>query len=251
MPTSTESPGWIPADWPAGNWIRAGTTIRTGGISRGAYASMNLAGHVGDDPQAIRENRRRLTTYMTLPAEPVWLEQVHGSRVIAAHKYDSRRADAAWTDQPGIVCVVLTADCLPLLLCNRDGTRVAAVHVGWRGLAAGVVQEAITTLAPAGNLLAWLGPCIGPGAFEVGNDVYQACCSVVPGAEDAFVPVRHNHWLADLPQLVRQVLISLGVSECHGDGSCTYSDDQRFYSYRRDGTTGRMASLIWIDANRL
>lgn len=248
MPANTEIPGWIPANWPAADRVRAGTSTRLGGASRGAYTSLNLAGHVGDDAQAVGENRRRLAARLGLASEPLWLEQVHGKRMIAAHEYASARADAAWTDRPGIVCAVLTADCLPLLLCDRDGTRVAAVHVGWRGLAAGIVKQAVTTLRPAEDLLAWLGPCIGPGAFEVGNDVYQACRSLVAGAEHAFTPHRPDHWLADLSQLVRRVLAGLGVAECHGDDSCTYNDGKRFYSYRRDGTTGRMASLIWMDA---
>jgi polyphenol oxidase len=248
-PGENEIPGWLAADWPVPAGIRAGTSLRGGGASRAPYASLNLAGHVGDDSRAVSENRRRLAALLQLPAEPIWLEQIHGNRVIAAHDHDSNTADAAWTDQPGIVCAILTADCLPLLLCDRHGTRVAAVHVGWRGLAAGIIDQTVTALAPAGELLAWMGPCIGPDAYEVGDDVYQACRSLAAQARAAFTPTRPGHWLADLPQLVRLILADKGVAGCYGGDCCTYSDANRFYSYRRDGATGRMASLIWIDAD--
>lgn len=243
-----DSPGWIAADWPAPTGVRAGCSTRTGGMSQAAYTSLNLAAHVGDSPRAVAENRRRLAEHLRLPAEPAWLDQRHGSKVIAAHAADSLAADAAWTDRPGVVCAVLTADCLPLLLCDRDGSRVAAIHVGWRGLTAGIVSEALAKLGHTDDLLAWIGPCIGPQAYEVGADVYQACRALGVGLDGAFVPGRRNHWLASLPELVRRLLSAHGVTACHGGIHCTFTDSSSFYSYRRDGVTGRMASLIWIDA---
>jgi polyphenol oxidase len=247
-PGRSKPPGWIAADWPAPAGVRAGTSTRAGGISQSPYSSLNLATHVGDEPNAVAENRRRLAEHLHLPGEPNWLVQVHGNRLIAAHAHDSLPADAAWSDRPGTVCAVLTADCLPLLLCNRDGTRVAAVHVGWRGLAAGIITHVVATLAPAKALLAWLGPCIGPDAFEVGSDVYETCRLLSPDADAVFTVSRPGHWLADLRQLARMVLADAGVNDCYGGNYCTYTDSSRFYSYRRDGTTGRMASLIWMDA---
>lgn len=239
---------WIVADWPAPAHIHAVTTTRLGGNSREPYASFNLARHVGDDTAAVSSNRQQLKQGLNLPAEPLWLSQIHGCRVVPAHASDPAAADAGWTDQTGVVCAVLTADCLPLLLCDRTGSCVAAVHVGWRGLVAGVVDAAVATLpADPANILAWLGPTIGPQAFEVGPDVLAACREAIDQTENCFTPVRTGHWLADLPRLVTLALHQSGVDSAYNSGLCTYSDTERFYSYRRDGVTGRMASLIWMD----
>lgn len=244
----TES-AWINARWPAPAHVRAGTTTRHGGCSAAPYDSFNLAAHVGDDARHVAINRKRLRQMLELPGEPAWLKQVHGNRVVQADGSRATEADASWTRTPGTVCVVLTADCLPLLLCDRNGSCVAAVHVGWRGLTAGVIQATVERLpaAPA-DLLAWLGPCIGPSAFEVGNDVYRACSELLPDVGKAFQPGRPGHWWADLPALATLVLRQTGVTACHVSGLCTHADGQRFYSHRRDGRTGRMASLIWIAA---
>ena len=242
---------WIVPDWPAPARVRAISTTRRGGVSRGPWAGFNLADHVGDDPQAVTANRLTLREALALPVDPTWLRQVHGCTVADASGRPGCSADAAFADRPGIVCAVLTADCLPVLLCNRAGTRVAAVHAGWRGLAAGVVERALDRFGddPA-DILAWLGPAIGPQAFEVGPDVLAAFTESDPGAEVCFRPLAgRQRWLADLYGLARRRLKARGISAVSGGELCTYSDPVRFYSYRRDGETGRMATLIWLDAN--
>jgi hypothetical protein len=240
---------WIIPDWPAPSWVKAVTTTRTGGVSVGAYASMNLAEHVADAPLAVAENRRRLREQLALPAEPVWLQQVHGRGIVAADdELPGAEGDGAVSRIPGQVCVVMTADCLPVLLCDRAGTRVAAVHAGWRGLAGGVIEAAVAALeCPGNSVLAWLGPAIGPQAFEVGTEVRAAFVAQMPAAAEAFTP-QGERWRADLYRLAYQRLAALGITEVYGGGLCTYEDAARFYSYRRDGATGRMATLIWLES---
>ncbi len=234
-------------DWPAPPTVRALSTTRLGGVSRGPYDSLNLGLHVGDDPQAVRENRRRLA--LQLPAEPLWLNQVHGTDV-APHRRSSAEvtADASFTSAAGAVCGVMTADCLPVLLCDRAGSVVAAAHAGWRGLLAGVLENAIRAMGvPPGQLMAWLGPAIGPGAFEVGDDVRDAFAARSTEAIAAFVAATApGKWMADLYLLARLRLAAAGVSDVHGGGLCTHSEPERFFSYRRDGRTGRQATLIWL-----
>jgi len=241
---------WIEPDWPAPAAVRALCTTRSGGVSRGSYASLNLADHVGDEPSRVEQNRALLRAHLGLPTDPLWLRQVHGCSVVdVAGDPRGCQADAAIALRPGEVCAVMTADCLPLLLCDRGGYRVAAVHAGWRGLAEGVIEAAVSRLAvPTRDVLCWLGPAIGPQAFEVGADV--RACFLAEGGDDAkasFRPVRDGKWLADLYSLARMRLHRCGVLEVWGGGLCTYSDRERFFSYRRDGVTGRMASLIWIE----
>ncbi len=234
-------------DWPASARICAGTSGRAGGVSRGAYASLNLATHVGDDPAAVAENRRRLRLDLALPSEPHWLEQVHGCAVVtAAPAEEECQADASVATLPGQVCAVLTADCLPVLFCDRAASRVAAAHAGWRGLRAGVLEQTVARLGEPAELMAWLGPAIGPQAFEVGEEVRTAFVEQQPAAAAAFVPSPAGRWLADLYLLARQRLAAVGVTAVYGGHWCTHGDAERFYSYRRDGTTGRMASLIWL-----
>jgi YfiH family protein len=240
---------WIEPEWPAPPQVRAVCTTRTGGLSQGPFASMNPADHTGDDPACVEANRALLRRALALPAEPYWLRQVHGCEV--AETGSARpgcAADAAVAQRAGEVCAVLTADCLPLLLCDREGTRVGAVHAGWRGLAAGVIEVAVTRIdTPPGDLLCWLGPAIGPDHFEVGDEVRREFVRT-GGAEagNAFRPGAPGKWLADIFALARQRLYSLGVERVWGGNVCTYADPGRFFSYRRDGVTGRMASLIWI-----
>lgn len=240
----------IVPDWPAPANVRTLITTRGGGMSKGPYASMNPADHVGDDPGAVLKNRALLRGL--LPNEPHWLKQVHGTGVHVAGAPSSSppEADACISRTPGAACVVLTADCLPLLLCDEAGTVVGAAHAGWRGLCAGVIERTVEAMgAPGERLLAWLGPAIGPTAFEVGEDVREAFMRVDPAAAKAFTPgAAAGKWLVDIYLLARQRLARAGVTRVFGGGACTYSDNARFFSYRRDRATGRLASLIWIAA---
>jgi len=241
--------------------VRAYGTTRLGGVSKLPWESFNLAAHVGDGPDAVEKNRETLTNSLGLPSSPRWLEQVHGNTVVeitdhtgiaradhALHTHAPCRGDAAIAKKQGIVCAVLTADCLPVLFCDRAGTCVAAAHAGWRGLAGGVLEATVAALdAAPENLLAWLGPAIGPEAFQVGAEVREAFVRTRPEAALAFVPSPPGHWRADLYLLVRQRLGRLGIREVFGGDFCTWRDTKQFFSYRRDGVTGRMASLIWIE----
>jgi YfiH family protein len=236
---------WIVPAWPAPANVKAFITTRAGGVSSGAYASLNLGHHTGDDPRAISANRERLRT--ALPQEPKWLKQMHGNSVVEADRLAGMpEADSAIARNPNTVCAVLVADCVPVLITDRAGTAVAIAHCGWRGLARGVIENAVERMSVAPeNLLAYLGPGIGPRAFEVGADVRNAFLACDAQAEAAFTPRADGKWLADLYLLARQRLARAGVSSTYGGGLCTYSDPKRFFSYRRDRTTGRMAALIW------
>ncbi|HUW36212.1 MAG TPA: peptidoglycan editing factor PgeF [Rhodocyclaceae bacterium] len=240
------SPDWIVPGWPAPAAVRALATTRAGGVSVPPYHGCNLATHVGDEPRAVAENRRRLGS--ALPAEPLWLAQVHGTRVVNAEEAESGiEADACVARSAGRVCAVLTADCLPVLLADDAGSVVAAAHAGWRGLAAGVLEQTVAVMAVApARLVVWLGPAIGPAAFEVGQEVREIFCAHDPAAAGAFAANDRGRWQCDLAALARQRLARAGVARVFGGGLCTYSDPGRFYSYRRDGVTGRMASLIWL-----
>ena len=240
---------WLQPEWPAPANVRTASTLRTGGVSAMPFDTLNLGDHVGDAPEAVQSNRQRLREALRLPDEPCWLNQVHGSRVIEAGKSAAPpEADACIARSTGQVCVVMTADCLPVLFCNREGDRVAAAHAGWRGLAGGVLESTVNSLGlPGSQLMAWLGPAIGPDAFEVGDEVRIAFTARDAAAAQAFRPShRAGHWLADLYLLARQDLARLGVQAVYGGGLCTYSDGSRFFSYRRDGKCGRMATLIWL-----
>lgn len=236
-------------DWDAPPKVQALSTTRLGGLSTGAYRSLNLADHVGDDEEIVRANRGRLYRRASVPDEPVWLNQVHGCVVhdIGSGLGGRPDADAAVAFQPGSVCAVMTADCLPVLLCDQAGTVVAAAHAGWRGLAAGVIEATVAGMErPAERLLAWLGPSIGRDQFEVGDEVRAAFCDPTPDSAEAFRPSLNGRWLADLPLLARRRLAALGVQCVTGGDRCTFTEEQTFFSYRRDRVTGRMASLIWL-----
>lgn len=241
-------PQWMTPDWPAPARVKAAATLRTGGVSTGAYASLNLGSHVGDDAAAVAENRRLLKAALQLPAEPVWLNQVHGTNVVVANSQVAPpTADASVALSAGQVCVVLTADCLPVLFCDRQGTRVAAAHAGWRGLAGGVLEATIRALdVPPAQLLAWLGPAIEPEAFEVGPEVREQFISLNAANAAAFQNNARARWQADLYQLARNELARLGVCDVFGGGLRCYADAERFFSYRRDSRTGRMATLVWL-----
>jgi polyphenol oxidase len=238
---------FIVPEWPAPPNVHAFVTTRAGGVSTGPYSSFNLGDHVGDDPTAVAENRRLLRAH--LPTEPVWLKQVHGTRCIdAASAMTDNEADASFARAPGVVCAVLTADCLPVLLCDEAGTVVATVHAGWRGLAAGVIEATIASMdVPGERLMAWLGPAIGPQHFEVGSEVREIFVGRDAHATTAFVARQNGKWLCDIYLLARQRLGVLGIRRIASADFCTVRDAQHFFSYRRDGVTGRMASLIWLD----
>lgn len=239
---------FIEPNWPAPANVRAVTTTRTGGVSVGPFASLNLAAHVGDEEGAVKENRRRVRAALALRNEPLWLDQVHGNTVVDAAAHDSPpTADAAVARSADQICVVLTADCLPVLLCDRAGTRVAAAHAGWRGLACGVLNSTISAMETAPErLLAWLGPAIEQDAFEVGAEVREQFLAMDSSHAQAFQANARGRWQADLYQLARRQLAQAGVEHVYGGSFRCYADRDRFFSYRRDRTTGRMATMAWV-----
>lgn len=238
----------ITPDWAAPRRVRALLTTRRGGVSEGPYASLNLGLRVGDDPARVAENRRRLAGL--LPAPPRWLRQVHGNRVVEADGIDAPpEADSSFTRRPGVVCAVQMADCMPVLFTDRAAQVVAVAHAGWRGLAGGVLENTVAALGvPPDAVIAWLGPAIGPAAFEVGDEVREAFVLGRAAAESAFRPHGQGKWLADLYALARQRLAAVGVTDVGGGDFCTHTDTARFFSHRRDGVSGRMAALVWLEA---
>ena len=283
---TTSRLAWITPDWPAPPAVRVVTTTRSGGVSRAPYASLNLATGTGDAPAAVARNRAMVMSALEIEREPCWLDQVHGSDVVRAARYATApRADAGVGDAGSPPCAVLTADCLPVVLCDTAGTRAGIAHAGWRGLAGGVIERCVAAMErPAGELLAWLGPAIGAESYEVGPEVRGACLAADPGAGRAFTPCAPDRseggppapdrneggppfpaeprrpsapsapvadrWFADLYAIARRRLESLGIERVHGGGFCTCRDADRFFSHRRDGVTGRFATLAWIQPSR-
>ncbi len=243
-------PDLILPDWPAPMRVRAAFTLRQHGVSRPPFDTFNVAAHVGDEPDAVAENRAALRGCLELPAEPAWLEQVHGSRVVDLDRETSLDslgpADASVSRTAARICAIQVADCMPVLFAAADGSGVGAAHAGWRGLAGGVLEATVRAMhAPPGELLAWLGPAIGPAHFEVGEDVRAAFLAADTGAGEAFTANARGRWQCDLQALAKRRLTAMGVARIHGGGWCTYADSARFFSYRRDGRCGRMAALIW------
>lgn len=246
------------ADWPVPAHVRAVMTTRVGGVSSGARGALNLAAHVGDDPAAVARNRSLVRESLALPGEPLWLRQVHGTAVVRHEAFarggtrgaphDAPEADAAVAFEPGRVLAIMTADCLPVAFATRAGDRVGAAHAGWRGLAGGVLERTVEALAadPA-ELVAWLGPAIGPNAFEVGVEVRDAFVADDVAAAGAFTANARGRWQADLYALARLRLERLGVGSVYGGGTCTHADAERWFSYRRDRDAGRMAMLVWLE----
>lgn len=241
---------WIPADWPAPAGIVGGTTCRQGGVSKGSYASLNLAGHVGDANASVQANRQRFITACRLPREPRWLAQVHGKTVVRAEESLDLRADAIVAGGTGQVCLVLTADCLPVLFTSEDGQRVAAAHAGWRGLCEGVLEATVAELAEPSRLMAWFGPAISQAAFEVGSEVRDRFIAEDPAASVCFEPNLRGRWQADLYGLAALRLRRCGVTRLYGGGRCTFAEADQFYSYRRDGQCGRMATFVFRSGNQ-
>ncbi len=244
-------PQVLTPEWRAPRAVRAAFTLRSGGVSVAPFDSLNLGAHVGDSPAAVAENRRRVRDRLNLPAEPAWLEQVHGTRVAdldAPDEAGRAPADAVIARRAGRVCAVQVADCMPVLFAARDASAVAVAHAGWRGLAAGVLEETVAQLGmAAGRLIAWLGPAISMRHFEVGGEVRTALLAGDPGASVAFTHNERGRWQCDLGALARRRLAALGITEVSGGAWCTYAEPARFFSFRRDGRCGRMAALVWLE----
>jgi YfiH family protein len=238
---------WLIPDWPAPAGIKSCVTTRGGGVSLAPFDSFNLGDHVDDDPEAVAANRLRLTSQLDIQA--AWLKQVHGVVVAEADPTQVVEADASWTATPAIACTIMTADCLPALFCDRAGTRVAAAHAGWRGLAAGVLEAAADSLQVAPDqILVWLGPAIGQASFEVGGEVREAFIGTHPQTDAAFIPGKNpGRFMADIYALARLRLAARGITAVYGGGFDTVTDP-RFYSYRQSARNGRFASLIWIES---
>ncbi|MFG0770556.1 peptidoglycan editing factor PgeF [Vibrio plantisponsor] len=239
---------WITPNWNAPKQVKALASTRIGGCSKSPYEGLNLGMHVGDDPILVQRNRELLLQQTQMPSSPVWLNQTHSTVVlnVSAPTNDVLDADGVITSSPNVVCSAMTADCLPVLITNTLGTQVAAVHAGWRGLAGGIVENALKQFS--NDVMLWLGPAIGPQAFEVGEDVLQAFLDYDSKAQAAFVPGKQDgKWWANMATLTRLRMAKLGIDQVFDSGLCTYQDPQRFYSYRRDGVTGRQATLIWIE----
>jgi len=243
-------PALILPQWPQPESVRSCSTTRLGGVSLPPYDSLNLGSHVSDIPEHVATNRQRLVQLAQLPAAPHWLEQVHGidvARLTQTTPHSTIRADAAYTCEPGVVCAAMSADCLPVLFCSRAGDEVAAAHAGWRGLHAGVLENTLSAFrAKPQDVMVWFGPAIGPEQFEVGAEVRAAFMQHDPQTVDAFAPVGQGKYLADIYKLARLRLQAAGVSQFYGGDRCTVSSPAHFFSYRRDGITGRLATLIWL-----
>lgn len=238
---------FLQPDWPAPANVHAASSMRQGGYSKAPYDSLNLAMHVGDEADKVQQNRDLMQTILELPSQPVWLEQIHSNIVVdAAVAGTNATADASYSCQPGIVCAVMTADCLPVLLCDQKGESIAAVHAGWRGLLAGIITNTVNAMNKE-NLLVWLGPAIGADCFQVGGEVRDAFVQKMPSYQAAFKAQEPGKWLADIYLLAKIQLASLGITQVYGGDYCTYKESGRFFSYRRDQQAGRMTTLIWRD----
>ncbi len=246
---SANSASFILPTWPAPSSVCAYVSTRIGGVSGAPYDALNLGLHVQDDPVAVDQNRRLFASYIDMPDSAIWLNQVHGTEVVTLPcEYLPAAADAAMTRDVNQVCVVLTADCLPVFFCDQAGTQVAVAHAGWRGLCAGVLESTLAKFDDKSKVMVWLGPAIGPDAFEVGDEVKEAFVSVLSEAKEAFKPSGESgKWLGNLYMLAAQRLKKAGVEHIYGGDYCTFRDVERFYSYRRETVTGRMASVIWLD----
>ncbi len=247
MTNKTKSP-WIWADWPAPNNIHAGTSIRVGGNSQAPYNELNLALHVGDIPETVVDNRQILSKQLNLPSEPVWLEQTHSSNIISIDtSAENVIADGSFTAEQNKVCAIMTADCVPILFCDAKGTKIAAIHAGWKGICGGIIEKAVNEFSNPDSLLAWIGPCISGQYYEIGMDVYEKFENYSTTLKRAFRQRNEDHWYCDLATLVKIILGNSGVTSIYACGLCTYAKDSLFYSYRRDGNTGRTATLIWME----
>ncbi len=249
--TSPNRELWLNAEWPVPAWVRAGCTSLHSGFSSPPYTGLNLAKHVGDEHDTVERNRVLLQSELQLPGAPLWLEQVHGNRIIdSADWFTGIRADASVTRERDIVCAILSADCLPLLLCNEEGSQIAALHLGWRGICSTLLEQAISSFgARTEDIRAWIGPHIHSRHYEVGEEVREICEQAISGTDHAFTFSAKGKWRMSLSALVRQQLLKLGISMAYTCNLCTFEEEDRFYSYRRQKITGRIASLIWMESN--
>jgi len=239
---------WLDAKWPVSKNIHAGTTIRTGGDSNKPYDELNLALHVGDAPEKVEKNRATLSKHLMLKSDPIWLNQIHSSNIISLDTQpENFDADASMTTKQNKICVVMTADCVPILLCNQVGTKIAAIHAGWRGISNGIIEKSIKAFSRPQSILAWIGPNISNDHYEVGKEVYDDCLKHEKSLKKAFNQTNAVHWQADLTKMTKILLKKAGVGSIYECGLCTYKLDELFYSYRRDGNTGRTASMIWME----
>ncbi len=239
---------WLDANWPAPKNIRAGTSLRTGGHSLSPYSSLNLAQHVGDAPDNVNNNRKIVNDYLNLPSEPYWLNQTHSSEIINLDNvHKSRKADGSFTSNRKNICTILTADCVPVLFCNKNGTKIAAIHAGWKGICGGIIEKAIKKFPEPEHLLVWIGPCISSEYYEVGKDVYESCLTHSDSTQIAFEQITNEHWYANLVKIVKILCENSRVGAIYECGLCTFKRDDLFFSYRRDGKTGRTASMIWME----
>jgi len=239
---------FIQPNWSAPKNVHACTTTRSGGVSAAPFDSFNIATHVNDNIDHVKKNRAQLKKTLQLPNEPIWLDQVHGNLVIDPANRQSLTADGIYTDQKNLVCVIQTADCLPILLCNKTGTEIAALHGGWRSLSKNIIQEGIAKFhSLPSDITVWLGPAIGPNQFEVGNEVREIFCTLDNHLKTVFKSLPNNRWLMNIYKTAEIFLQHCGVTNIYYDYYCTYSDPKHFYSYRRNHVTGRMATLIWME----
>lgn len=239
---------WLRANWPAPAHIRAGTSIRTGGASHTPYDQLNLATHVGDEIEVVNQNRQLLLKHLKIPSEPVWLEQIHSSKTISLDTVpDNIIADGCHTSKRNTVCAILTADCVPVLFCNSSGTKIAAIHAGWRGICNGIIENTLQQFSDPTSILVWIGPCISDEYYQVGKDVYERCLAHSLSLKTAFQQIDPEHWNCNISNLVKIILKNCKVGPIYECGLCTYKRSDLFFSYRRDGDTGRTASMIWME----
>ena len=239
---------WLWADWPAPEHVHAGITTRLGGFSQPPFDSLNIARHVGDDAENVEKNRQKIVRQLCLNSEPVWLNQIHGNRIISVNDPpEFRYADGSTTTKRNIVCAVMTADCVPLLICDRQGEKIAVVHAGWRGILKGVIENAVAEFSDPEAMLVWVGPCISRQFYEIAEDVYSQCIYYNALFKQVFEPTGRGRWYCDLKQLVKIILKSAGINLIYECNLCTYERTDMFYSCRRNRITGRTATMIWIE----
>ena len=248
MISTLNNNSWISADWPAPENIHAGTTTRAGGFSKQPFKHLNLAMHVGDEENRVNQNRKKIIKDLALKSEPVWLNQQHTTNIISLDESIADiPADGSMTSISNIICTIMTADCAPVLICNKSGNTIAAIHAGWRGICQGIIENAVSKFHDPSSIMIWIGPCISKDFYEVAEDVYSACLNHLNALEQAFEPQKNGKWHCDLAQMIKIILKNVGVGAIYECGLCTYKHKDLFYSYRRDGVTGRTASMIWME----